>query len=334
MVKFSVRFIHWRPLKEFIRVAQMMEAAGVDEVSIADDFTLDVPMWPVLFAIADNTQKITVGPGLTHPYIRHPSDTAKNLSLLDRVSNGRAVLEVGRGQDSSHQLMGVKMPKPMQAVREFIQVVRHYLRGEKKPFRGEVFTLTENAFLRWPVLRPELRIILGTRGPKMIQLAGELCDEAELAFCAMPFHMAEVRENIKIGAARAGRNAAKVDIGVSPLIAISDNKDEAIAHARRVLPIVLHNLKPLDKVAGIERSELDTVEALFYKGQLAEASKHISERSIASFSVCGNTKEFIAQTEALINAGVQHFCFLEPGPDPQKSLELIAKQVVPYFKGK
>ena len=334
MVKFSVRFIHWRPLKEFIRIAQMMESAGVDEVTIADDFTLDIPMWPVLFAIADNTEKITVGPGLAHPYIRHPSDTAKNLSLLDKVSNGRAILEVGRGQDSSHQLMGVKMPKPMQAVREFIEIIRHYLAGKKEAYNGQVFTLTEDAFLRWELQRSDMRIILGTRGPKMMQLGGELCDETELAFCAMPQHMAAVRENIKIGAARAGRNADQVDIGVSPLICISNNKDEAVAHAKRVLPLVLHNLKPLDKVAGIEQSELDQVEELFYKGKADEASKLISDQSIESFSVCGNPKEFVAQTEALIDAGVNHFCFLEPGPNADEALELIAKEVVPYFKGK
>ena len=46
-------------------------------------------------AIATGTDRITLGPGITNPYTRHPAQTAAAIASLDELSDGRAFLGIG-----------------------------------------------------------------------------------------------------------------------------------------------------------------------------------------------------------------------------------------------
>ena len=50
-----------------------------------------------LGAVAAATSRVTIGPGITNAYTRHPGVTAAGIATLDDLSGGRAALGVGAG---------------------------------------------------------------------------------------------------------------------------------------------------------------------------------------------------------------------------------------------
>jgi alkanesulfonate monooxygenase SsuD/methylene tetrahydromethanopterin reductase-like flavin-dependent oxidoreductase (luciferase family) len=64
-------------------------------------------------------------------------------------------------------------------------------------------------------------------GPKMQQLAGELADGIVVGGINSPAHLAQVQENLAIGAARAGRDVAEVSIVYGIPCAVWDEPERA-----------------------------------------------------------------------------------------------------------
>jgi len=52
-------------------------------------------VYETLALIADGTETIKMGPGVTNPYVRSPAITASAVATLDELSNGRATLGIG-----------------------------------------------------------------------------------------------------------------------------------------------------------------------------------------------------------------------------------------------
>src|SRR5450759_3435853 len=84
------------PIHELIETAKLGESLGYDQLWYTDvRFQRDC--FVGLAALATNTQRILLGPGVTDPYSRHPVQTAATIASLDELSNGRALLGLGIG---------------------------------------------------------------------------------------------------------------------------------------------------------------------------------------------------------------------------------------------
>lgn len=82
---------------EYPALARAVESHEVFQELSVHDVVWWRPVWPILTLVAEHTDRVLVGPDVTHPYLVHPAATAQNLAALDELSRGRAVLGVGRG---------------------------------------------------------------------------------------------------------------------------------------------------------------------------------------------------------------------------------------------
>jgi len=252
-VKFSISMQGSYPLRDYIPMARKIESYGFDSINVYDDLMFK-PTWPIVTLIGEHTERIEVGPGIVTPQIVHPAYHAGNLAELDELTGGRAVLGIARG--AFMEFLGIeKQNKPITMVRESIGLIRHLLRGERAPFDGAVFSPTEEHFFRFAPQRADIQIFIGTWGPKMCQLAGELARETKSDGLWDPNYVPIIRENIDIGARRAGRDPADIGICAGPLCSISADREAAVAAARRVLAVYLPYLHPMTEVAGIPADE-------------------------------------------------------------------------------
>lgn len=329
--KFSIALQGSYPIKEYIEKAKKVESYDFDEIHVYDDLMFK-PTWPLLTLIAEHTSRIKVGPAIITPQIVHPCYHAGNLAELDEISGGRAVCGIARG--AFWEFLGIeKQTKPITMVKEAIQIIRRLMCGDRTPFHGEIFTATEELFFRFEPIRKEVPIFIGTWGPKMCQLAGEMAAGTKSDGLWNPDYVPIIRKNIEIGAAMVGRDPNEVEIITGPLSAIAKDREAAVATARRVLAVYLPYLHPMTEVAGISEEEINRVREAAKTGDFKRGASYVSDLSVQKCSVTGTAHEVIEQIEAMVDAGVTHIAFGHPlGPDFDEALEIIGKQVIPHFQ--
>ena len=99
------------------RTAQEIEAAGWDGMLVVDSQNLSGDPYVALAMAATGTTRLGLGTGVTNSVTRHAAATATAITSVNRVSNGRAVLGIGRGDSAlAHlgrapaQLVGARQP--------------------------------------------------------------------------------------------------------------------------------------------------------------------------------------------------------------------------------
>src|SRR4051794_25977021 len=111
-----------------VRRAVLAEELGFDVFWVADTHLIWRDAWVLLGAIARDTKSIRIGPGVTHPIVRHPSTIAAAMHTLAELAPGRVNLGIGIG-DSGPANMG--LPRASLAQLEAAVVdIKAMLRGE------------------------------------------------------------------------------------------------------------------------------------------------------------------------------------------------------------
>ena len=160
-------------LEHLIRVAQRVEAAGLDNIWMANIFSLDAISSMAL--IGRETQRIGLGTAVTPTYPRHPTAIAQQALTTAAATNNRFTLGIGL----SHKIvidnmMGMSYDKPAKHMREYLNVLMPLARGETVNFKGEQYKV-QGLALDIPGAE-RLPVLVGALGPIMLKLAGELTD--------------------------------------------------------------------------------------------------------------------------------------------------------------
>jgi alkanesulfonate monooxygenase SsuD/methylene tetrahydromethanopterin reductase-like flavin-dependent oxidoreductase (luciferase family) len=238
-MKFGISLpIYNTPLAELPALAAEAERAGFDSVW---SYEVYANPYTVLATAALATSGIALGTGLATAATRHPLHTANQAADVDALSGGRMMLGLGAGDSELTCSVGVNPTKPLTLMREYIDQVRESWdlmdSGAGGEYSGQFF---ESRVLPGPPLgvfgrtihRPRIPIYLAALRPKMLQLAGEKAEGVLGCFYTPSFNADVVRPNIAIGAERAGRDPAEVDIVSYMICSIHDDHDEAYRRAR------------------------------------------------------------------------------------------------------
>src|SRR5260370_33355126 len=126
----------------------------------------------VLAAYAAATKRVTLGAGVLPIYTRHPTAMAQMAATLDEISGGRFILGIGISHKVTVEgLWGLRLERPVEAMREYLTIVRTSLTEAVCGFDGDHFTA------RWGYSGPrraDLPILISALHPRMLELAGEL----------------------------------------------------------------------------------------------------------------------------------------------------------------
>ena len=114
------------------RTAQEIEAAGWDGMLVVDSQNLSGDPYVSLALAGAATKRIGLGTGVTNSVTRHAAATATAIASVDRISNGRAVLGIGRG-DSALAHLG-RAPARLAQFERYLRQLQLYLRGESVSF--------------------------------------------------------------------------------------------------------------------------------------------------------------------------------------------------------
>ncbi|MFO1158819.1 MAG: LLM class flavin-dependent oxidoreductase [Reyranellaceae bacterium] len=114
------------------RAGQEAEAAGWDGMFVVDSQNLSGDPYVALALAATTTRRLGLGTGVTNSVTRHAAATATAITSVNRVSNGRAVLGIGRG-DSALAHLG-RAPARLAQFERYLRQLQTYLKGDSVSF--------------------------------------------------------------------------------------------------------------------------------------------------------------------------------------------------------
>jgi 5,10-methylenetetrahydromethanopterin reductase len=113
-------------------VARQAEEAGWDGLLVVDSQNLSGDPYVALALAATVTSRLGLGTGVTNSVTRHAAVTACSITSVNRVSNGRAVLGIGRG-DSALAHLG-RAPGRLAHFERYLRQLQAYLAGSSVAF--------------------------------------------------------------------------------------------------------------------------------------------------------------------------------------------------------
>ncbi len=301
----------WDQLVDYAVAADNM---GVDQAWSAEAWGMDAIV-PLAY-LAAKTQQIKLGTGILQISSRVPSMIAMTAQSLDTVSKGRFILGLGvSGPQVVEGLHGVKFAKPLSRLRECVELLRLGLNGEKMDYAGEHYLLPrpggEGKALRLSQPpRPQLPIYLATLGPKSLQMTGEMAD-GWLGTCFLPEHAHVFFDDLKAGAARAGRSLAAIDIQAGGYFEIGDNVEELIAARKPAMAFTLGAMgSPKTNFyndaycrAGFEDAA-KAVQQLWVTGKRDQAIQRVPDDLVLMANLIGTRDMVKDRLKAFADAGV------------------------------
>src|SRR6185369_11680364 len=146
-------------LQDGIKYVRYAESQGFEAVWQAESRLVRDAIVPMA-AFAATTGRIKVGSGVINNWTRNAALIAATFSTLDDLAPGRILCGLGVWWEPLATKVGVNRRKPVQAMRETVEVVRRLLRMEKVTFKGE-FVNVEDI---------EIDIVHGDRSPKSVPI--------------------------------------------------------------------------------------------------------------------------------------------------------------------
>lgn len=317
-----------------VGLAQLAERLGYAAYWVADNrWQRDV--WMILAACAAQTERIALGPRVTDPYIRHPALTAVAIASLDELSRGRAVLGIGAGGSGFAQL-GIGRTHPVTAIREAVDLTRKLLAGGLVDYAGETVQFRSGTL--GFTGRAALPVLIGGRGPRILQLAGEVADLAMTGGVASPPGVRWAREQVDRGLRRAHRSADAVELCAMTYVAVADDVAAARDAVRVAVAQAVASSYPVwDFVTAAGLEVPPELERLVVGGvrEPARLAPHIPDTFVARLAVAGDVAAVTRQISEMRDAGIAHLILapIPVGEPADRVIERFAREVIPGVNG-
>lgn len=333
---FSSRTVAAYPLSRRIAIVESAEALGFDRLWHSNEkFGRD--MVANMTLSATQTERIGIGAAVTDPYSVHPALTATAMATVDEIASGRVLVGLGAG-GSGFPAMGIERVKPVLAMREAVSIMRAMWSGERAEVKGRVISI-DGGVLGFKA-RPDIPIVIATRGPSVLRLAGEIADGAMIATMATPEGVGIAREFVRQGMEKAGRRPEEVEIISRVDTCVDPDRDKARAGVKQMIAFLLWSSYPnRDFVhqVGLEvPAELEKMIAQRDYELMFDAGPLVPENFVDGFAWAGTPEEVAAKIGLIREMGIRRFgvwVLPAPGGDVETVIKLIAERVVPAVCG-
>lgn len=306
MLEFAITFKPDMPFTRIVSLAKQAETAGFAYSWIFDSHVLWQEPYPLMTLIAAGTERMRIGTCVTNPAVRDATVTASLLATLNRISDGRMDLGIGRG-DSSRRVMG-KKPTTLERLEETVGVVRELCAGNKIEYEGRDIQMTWADGGVPPVW-------IAGYGPKALRSAGRVGDGVILQF-ADPHLIKWCLQFVREGAEEAGRDFSKIRVMSAAPVWVSDDLAKAREQVRWFPALVSNHV--VDLVSRYKPEELPE-----------ELTSYINDRK--GYNYLHHAEVGSSNAEFVTDEIVDRFCIIGPAEDHVRKLKELEAIGVTQF---
>ena len=304
------------PAPDLVHQARAAEEAGFRFALLSDHFHPWIShqgqspfAWTVIGAVAQVTQRLRLGTGVTCPTLRyHPAIIAQAAATAAQLMPDRFFLGLGSGENLNEHVVAEGWPSaPVRQamLAEAVAVIRLLWQGGEQSFDGTYFTVDHARLYSLPAELPPLYI--AASGPQAAELAGQAGDGL--------ITTSPDQEVVRAFAGAGGQ-------GKPCYGQLTVCWAETEAAARRTAL----EWWPTAAVAGELSQELPLPR------HFEQASATVREEDVAKAVVCGPDPERHRQAiRQFLEAGIEHVYVHQVGPDQEGFFRFYAREVLPAF---
>ncbi|MFD9980494.1 LLM class flavin-dependent oxidoreductase [Streptomyces massasporeus] len=218
------------PVADVLPFARRAEELGFDQVWVVEDLGWRGGVAQAATVLATTTH-LTVGIGIMPAGARNVGFAAMELATLAQLHPGRLIAGIGHGMPGWMRQAGSWPASPLTLIKEYASALRLLIAGEPGPENGRYVRCEGVVLTEIPDIPPP--VVLGVRGPKSQEAAGEVADGLLLAEPAAPAYITASLRNLGPAAPARPR-----EIVVYDAAAVDDDEEVALTRVRAALEVV------------------------------------------------------------------------------------------------
>ncbi len=304
-------------VNQVLECSKILSSTNIDSIWIPETWGME--NFSMLSAVSGKLTTQKIGSSIINIYSRSPSVIAMGASTVDTLSNGRLILGLGTSSlpivETFH---GYKFEKPVQRMKEYVEIIRLALSGKKVNYDGEIFNLKNFTLLTKPK-RESIPIYLAAVNEKMVDLALDIGDG--VIFYLRPIN--EMKETI-----RKMQSKKKIDTTCQIITCVAEDSNVAIERAKKTLAFYVSIGKIYREFLEKNgfKNETSNIYNEFKKSGLESNHEFVTDSMLQSLCISGTSEECKKQLQKFCEAGINlPIIQFNPVGDVSESFEYLKK---------
>lgn len=316
------------PIQEVLELCAAAERAGYSdawsaEVGGADGFS-------PLAALAMRSSSLRLGTAIVPAFTRPPALLAMSAATLQNLSGGRFVLGVGTSSRIIvERWMGGRFERPLTRLRDYLQILRAALDGEKVSYDGATTRVKDFRLTLDP--GAPVPIYLAALGPAACRLAGEIADGV-IFFLKTPEGVRRALGWVAEGARAAGRDPGELDCVIRLPVALDEDPEALEVLLRRTLvTYAIVDVYNRSLAAQGFADESRSIATAWGAGDRAGALQAVTREMLEQLFVFGSEEEVRRKLKNFRAVGVRTPVLLPTSvaPDPAGNIARVVHALAP-----
>ena len=304
-------------INQVLKCSEMLSKTNVESIWIPETWGME--NFSMLGAVASKTSTQKIGSSIINIYSRSPTTITMGAATTDILSNGRLILGLGTSSEPIvEDFHGEKFEKPVERMREYVEIIRLALTKKQINYSGKIFNLKNFTLLIEPK-RQSIPIYLAAINQKMVDLTWEIGDG--VIFYLRPLD--EMKNTIS-----KMQSKKKIDVTCQIITCVSNDSEKAIQRAKKTLAFYVSVGKIYrDFLArnGFE-NETNNIFNEFKKSGFKSNHELVTDSMLNSLCIAGSPEEAKSQLEKFRNVGINlPIIQFNPIGDTMESFSLLKK---------
>jgi 5,10-methylenetetrahydromethanopterin reductase len=304
-------------VNQVLECSKIISGTNIDSIWIPETWGME--NFSMLSAVSGKTTTQKIGSSIINIYSRSPSTIAMGAMTVDSISKGRLILGLGTSSmPIVEDFHGANFEKPVQRMKEYVEIIRLILSGKPINYSGKIFNLKNFTSLIKPQ-RNNISIYLSAINQKMVDLTWSIGDG--VIFYLRPLD--EMKQTIS--KMQAKKN---IDVACQIITCISEDSDDAILRAKKTLAFYISVGKIYREFLENNgfKNETNNIFNEFKKSGFKSNHELVTDSMLDSLCISGTPEECKNKLQNFIDTGINlPIIQFNPVGDTLESFMLLKK---------
>jgi len=304
-------------VNQVLDCSKIISSTNIDSIWIPETWGME--NFSMLSAVSGKTTTQKIGSSIINIYSRSPSTIAMGAMTVDSISKGRLILGLGTSSiPIVEDYHGAIFEKPVQRMKEYVEIIRLILSGKPINYSGKIFNLKNFTSLIKPQ-RNTIPIYLAAINQKMVDLTWSIGDG--VIFYLRPLD--EMKQTIS--KMQAKKN---IDVACQIITCVSEDSDNAILRAKKTLAFYISVGKIYRKFLENNGFKNETINIFneFKKSGFKSNHELVTDSMLDSLCISGTPEECKNKFQNFIDIGINlPIIQFNPVGDTLESFMLLKK---------